>query len=983
MRVASGVSTIACVGYKFYHDYVCMPAAQQSDKPDEEIAKCYEKYYNVCDRVSGLESPPVCGLPGQNNDGNVAVSSTFKTNKILSGDDFEGGLEFYEDGKLAGRFTELRISESNAKCQDGFISVSGQINKYEESTSIGGSVSRIESEADIKDACVPAQRDASGKITAINLQQAGSLCYSPKAPNFDNTKCSLSLYGVTNQPNAVDGGVPGLDPSTSIFSALQCGAVVDTYKWLEVSLRVQEGIQKCLEQAKIGEINGGYCERLASMAICDLATNQVLPEVLQYSKSSAIAKQNGNDVDPLLRAIQNREISERAYNQRYEGTALSQTGLSTDQLLNTACLGALTGDWSVLETNILSVIEDAEVKPVIGPPVAESRLQGYNPITGEIAIRYQFTHAVVSGGQRVDTKVQLVCDPTAPNSDFCPENTIVYSGQNGYDFTQRTLFVGEDEVVQNNIVITEDTGRYWYNQIQLVHEFDVGNEKRIETQIFNIAHKEEMFGKCNWDGSLFALGTLGESTANGQSIAPVGGISCDTIFTSDSLLAAYEIDEGRTELLPSSQTAFYPGNSILLDMVLSSRGNSENQELALAYMATCPSNGDEQIVLGNNGDIAPHVYSGLDIYGDVSSYSKSVVLFEELEDIGAGIDSYFVSGNVENADNLIMYATSGTNTGVGFIDKVIVNDIHTIDASDLNFGIVEQNLVVNGGSTTNYNKITIQSIVDKVNTQQRSLNPNFQDITISKLRVEFKEEPQNVAYYLGGINSEDKSPNVVRGLTISNGDILSAGTCTLKVRLLPLAQANALVQDNFDTFSPLSSNAENDDLLFDNSFEDSSNIFETKFTLQKKPNTASVNDHFYEVTSPRENSIIALSGSESFSIETFYQNSQNEYKSIDVKIEATLILDQYGEIATLAKVNFREKSKIIELNFDEQGKEKLTTALEALGNSEAGLFQSGFNTLDATLTYRIFEGEQIKKTESVKFKIVQGEKFEDGGGVIG
>ena len=77
MRIASGVSTIACVGYKFIHSACILSANGETDanKKQEAINKCDAKFYNVCDRVAGLESPPSCNIRSDNDDGFTTFSS--------------------------------------------------------------------------------------------------------------------------------------------------------------------------------------------------------------------------------------------------------------------------------------------------------------------------------------------------------------------------------------------------------------------------------------------------------------------------------------------------------------------------------------------------------------------------------------------------------------------------------------------------------------------------------------------------------------------------------------------------------------------------------------------------------------------------------------------------------------------------------------------------------------------------------------------
>ena len=980
MKYASLGSTLLCTGYKFYHSGVCLPAAQAETDPikkQEAIDKCNEKFYNVCDRVAGLESPPSCEILGNNNDGFVDLKTAGATG-TLNENDFTGSLNFNQDGRLAGNIEDIRIIENSNRCEglnaprgQKYVEITGNVNKFEEQTSVTGGIRTIESEARITGQCVLAKVNDDKKITSINLQQAGNLCYTPKAPVHDNTKCSLSLYGIKNQPGSINNGIPGKDPSTSILSSLQCGAVVDTYKHLEVALRVQQGIQKCLEQARIGEINGGYCERLVSAAVCDLATNVVLPEVIQSSQNS-INKDGSRDGEVLSTTFANLRQSERAYNQRYEGTALAQAGLSTDQILNTACLGALTGDWSVFEENILSTIEDAEVDPVFGPPIAESRLQGYNPITGEIAIRYQFTHAAVSGGQRIRTEVQFICNPNAPNAQFCPENTIVRSGDNGPDFRQRTLFVAEDESVQENIIITENEGVYWYNQIQLVHEYEVKGERKEETQVFNIAHKSEMFAQCDWDGNLFALGTTQGSTIGGEEVLPVGGISCDTIFGEDSLLASYEINDRETRLLPVGQTTYYPGNSIYLDLSLSARGNSEGEQLELVHYISCKTDSEGGTYKLGSNKISPPLRTPISgLTGDTASAQIPVELIDTLEDVGSNNGNYVVRVDnlAESQKYIALVGTSGIESAQTFINSI---EVGGEEVKDLIYkSLVVQNLNVNNNNAN----------------AKTTFIPLNGLVSGKTLNIEFNGKPENVQVQVGNLlNAGSQTCNLDTGAgcqfegtgyNFQSSGMLVAGACTLKARVLPASQASQITLDNFETFSPISASGESEDIITDQRL-DQNDIYTT--TIQVKERDTNVNSiaHFSSILIPSEDGVITLNKEDSiFTGKILYQNSLG--KDLKVDLEYDFSINGYGSLGT-NKTTISEGKDSFKVLLDSG---KIEDALNSLSieNNPTGLFRGSKPSLEGVFTYTINYYEDNnnvidnskKETGAIRFNIISGE----------
>lgn len=936
MRVGSILSVGWCTVAKFTHT-ACLSEMIGADEDErKEIkAKCDQDFYNVCDRIAGLPSPNSCeGSVGESDtsfglNGNSEITSgTYKAS------DFDGNLEFKSDDKLVGKWESVTIRTDSSNCASDEVEVTGRIVKYTDETNTFSSIATVETQADVRSTCVKAEKNGN-KVMGVNLNEAANLCYTEGAPRFDNTKCSLSLYGIQDPGK----GTPGKDPSTSIFSSIQCGAVVDTYSHLKVAYRVQEGIKSCLEQAKIGTIKGGYCERLIGQAVCDLATNVILPEVMQ-SGSASIQKgeqERGDGTNPATyaRIMSN---SNQEYDKRYAGSVAGQTQLSTDQIINKACLGAITGDWSVLEENILTAIESNEVEPVFGPPIAESRLQGYNPLTGEITIRYMFTYAAISGGQSIDTKVQLVCNPTAPNNEFCPSQRIVYSEDDGLDFKSRTFYVAADQSVNENKIITEDENIYWYNQIELTHVYEMGDDTKTVKEVFNIAHKSEMFAKCYWSAEAVILAATSDLT---------GGIECGTIFTDDSVLSAFNIVESKTSLMPQNQNTFYPGNSIYLDLGLTAQGDIEDgvEDLALVHYAACKTNGDGTYILGQNSGSAPFVTTLENVNEETTSAQLPVLIKDELEQVGSANNDYIIKFTKSNSqDQVAFIGTNGVVSGTSYFKKITVNnnnvDISTIGSASL----VVQNLNLNNGNNNlAYNVLDFSGVED------------------GEIIITFDGQPENVQIQIGQKVSESSTTQFsgTAVLPRSSGELI-AGTCTLNARVLPLSQANQITLDNFESYSPSSSSYDNEDLILDEELE-SIEIYKKTFQVKETP--ASVTN-FFQILNIFENKVIGLDANDpSLSIEYIDQDSRN---SDDIKavISYDISIDGYGVIAKSrvdssdfvsgSKVSEKEKNRY-SMNVQFTDLETLKTALNSIEAQEGvnGLILSSASTLDAKLSYTV------------------------------
>ncbi|MCA9459881.1 MAG: hypothetical protein KC550_05025, partial [Nanoarchaeota archaeon] len=772
------------------------------EEKELKIKEADRNLYLICDRVASTAAPYQCDLKG-------------KEDGYLSPDQYENGVE-YKDGDVpVGVFQPSVGGDCTLENGGSGKYVSGTGFKYEEKTSFGTQRS-IEKEIYFRKDCLPYDKVAN-KIDFGKVK--GNICYSPGYPEYDDTRCNF--FGLDTKGTAEDNwegsGVSGKDPSTSIISSIRCGAITDTYSHTKNYLKIQEGIQKCLQQAKIGNTKGGYCERLMGQAVCDIATNVILPELQQNINPRQGASAEDVERNPFTSFLGQMKANERSFNDRYAGSVYSKAGLSTNQIINKACLGAITGDWSVLTENILTAIDQNEVEPVFGPPLPESRLQGYNPLTGQLDIRYLFTYAVVSGGQRIDSEFELICDPNGPNGEYCPDDQIVSSANvPGSKFKSKRLYVSAGGVVQDNVIISDNGARFWYNKLKVTHKYKVKGESRTDTSEFSIIHKDELFAQC-----YFTAGTMGSGA----------GFSCDHIFNDEAaLMSNYVIDSQITKIFPEGQKTFFPGNSMWVNLGFSVQNIQQyNQDIALSYMAVCNEGQDNEFHILENGNPTPYQT----IYNEVpiSSGRKLVKIFDSLPDIGSSGEEEFEAkldeiGTGEYTHIKFVNMNGFTSTNIGIFDK------YYLDGVEVSVGnpIITQNLNVNNPDT-------------KDNTAYAKLSEvlNGGDKTF---RITAKSEINNIEIQLAKLSNDGKEElGYSKTFTIENGEKASEGSCNLYMRILPKAQAENIRKDNFKTFNAVSGSDEEGNIVTNVKVSDS---FKASFAF-KKPRFGDNNEQLQNV----------------------------------------------------------------------------------------------------------------------------------------
>ncbi len=829
MGTASVVGVLACTGAKFWYGMeVASIKAQNLDAVEEkkELDEAKETMFMICDRVACTASPQKCeGDFGKFNEGDEGILTiNSEKTSFNQGDDELRNAEIVsdtDDKRILADFNNLNLGQpcdfnGDGDYSDGVL-ISGDARLFEES----GGAWYLQDEHSIKkirNECAPAKRDSNtsncgddgkcsieelknSKVNQVDLKGVTGACFTPVAPEFDNTRCNF--FGLEDE------GAAGWDPADNILESIRCGCITDTYSHLKNYLKVQEAIRGCLEQAKIGETKGSYCERLMSQAVCDIATNVLFKTVSQESSRYASDQSTDYHQNPLLAGLSGAKEGDQILNDRYKGTFYTQAGISTDQIVNKVCLGAFTGDWSALSENILGSVDQNEVEPVFGPMFPESRLQGYNPLTGDLSIRYLFTYATVSGGQEINTEVTFICDKSQTGGEHCPDNRIT-SKEGGASFSISRLYTAKGASKQDSIVALDTKAKFRYNVIKLEHTYMLKGEKMTKVQEENIFQKGEfMLANCYFTGGALGAGA---------------GYSCDTLFDDNALASFYTIDEDKTSLVPKSASTatYYPGNWITADLHF--RADTEdfdNQQtgLKLYYKVYC------------GRGVPAFGYKSLDMSND-KKYTHAVVPLLEVPDLGVTSQSnVFYTSSVQllrgtTVNKIRVESRSGRQTVLPesfSVQRIIVNGVEK-QGSQILFNIdketgylVDYTKLINptwlSDSEDNSIVLQVDRDVENINIILETSGGNF---VFSELQKQ------------GGVNSTDKLENV------------QEGTCTAEMRLVP--NNIDLTASNFATYDVDGEN-------IDSNFE-VSNIFKETFTLKNTPTT----DHktTLEIVSPVE-----------------------------------------------------------------------------------------------------------------------------------
>lgn len=348
-----------------------------------------------------------------------------------------------------------------------------------------------------------------------------SRCYTPGPPSYDETRC-------------LDNSVRDENPFDDIVLSTRCGCISGVRGNLDNIVKVLDASKKCLKQAYVGEVRGGYCERLLAQFVCDF--------VFFAIEKTSEPREQGTEGRPAVNFKNAMEEVNTRLDERYQGAFTSQFGMDSRQLVQKMCIATISADWSTFK-NMVNTMARAPVEPVIGPLMPESRITSYDPFTGKLTINYLFTLGIMSGGQDVEYEIAVECDPDYANGDYCPRDRkarpIIYNG-----------YIPRDGSISENIPLVDANAIYWYNKATMAVTYNLGTEVKRKVLTEAIEHKGLMIAECRFD--------------------VLAGISCRTITPE-----GFGTIEAVIGLSPRVDT-YHENNKVAVKMLLRKIGEPEN-----------------------------------------------------------------------------------------------------------------------------------------------------------------------------------------------------------------------------------------------------------------------------------------------------------------------------------------------------------------------------------------------------------------------
>ncbi|MBW3013442.1 hypothetical protein KY340_04540, partial [Candidatus Woesearchaeota archaeon] len=598
------------------------------------------KYYAVDDKTK--EKPLDIEPKAQDVTFKQEVDGTTTTYKWVPGNQAKTleGRPICAQGENAIEIRSVNESQVPITFKPSVSARGGTTGSYQQ---FGGSRGPMMTEAGtLRYACTTMNQSAYASASATS----GSVgCYSEGPPGFHETKCWPADANKLNDDGEVN-------PYDDIFLSLQCGCVSGVRGHLSNFLRVSEGMKKCLQQAMIGEVRGGYCERLFAQYVCDLIT-WAIKKFLTGKGFGAFGSGEGGTFRGNFQEVNKR------LQQRYGGLIMNRFGLSTDQLVHKACISAITGDWSDLR-DIFQQATRVPVAPVVGPMIPESRFNAWNPFTGEASINYYLTLGILSGGQRVTGTVKIVCDKREPGGEYCPPGAPVIIYEEG-------VFVEADASVETNIFYTDERARYWGNVAILDLTYQLGDQtKRVEKRE-QVIRKSPMIAQCHF-----------------QLVPP--GIMCETI--SGALQA---VEYRSSAFSPAGIGTYYPGNSVVVKSEVAAMApaiagaeSGPQPDVYLVYEMTKPN----REIVSNKENPNELASWKIDLSGAKAVYVNNIHTFAEAIGVSGVEEQLVVEGEKVSLSSLGIDKSIVLEEG----DEMTVKAENAVDYSDrkvLVFSVVD------------------------------------------------------------------------------------------------------------------------------------------------------------------------------------------------------------------------------------------------------------------------------------------------------
>ena len=330
-------------------------------------------------------------------------------------------------------------------------------------------------------------------------------------------------------------------------------------------MRILQGFKRCLQQAYIGEVRGGYCERLFAQFVCDLIS-WIVKKLLVKGGSKDISLDSGQEAADVGRG--NFQEVQNRLEARYGGIATNRLGLNPRELVKKMCVAAITGDWSDLQLEITQSAR-VPVAPVIGPMWPESRFTAYNPFTGKASINYYLTMGILSGGQRVTGKLKIICDKNKENGQYCPpgQEVVVH---------EESIVVEADGSIERNFLYQDDDARYWANVAKMELEYEIGSETQRPVIEEIIRQKGGLIAQCHF------------------SLIPCC-LQCDLLVGEQ--IGTMEFSSASTT--PEGVRTYYPENEVMIKVntqkiaPFGTTNNTQLPKIYLVYNLTKPNGKNE------------------------------------------------------------------------------------------------------------------------------------------------------------------------------------------------------------------------------------------------------------------------------------------------------------------------------------------------------------------------------------------------------
>lgn len=350
-------------------------------------------------------------------------------------------------------------------------------------------------------------------------------CYDDTCPQFDDTKCF---------------GTDGIMPPEGLWSSMKCGCIPGMKSHLQNWLKIMINAKRCLEEALVGEVRGAFCERLLSQFICDILI-ELFRLALSFANDSNV--EGGADLSGGIRGsltnykTNSKDVSE-GLSDRYGDIVKSKMQMSSDQIVNKACMVAFTGDWTLLDGMLNTIVDSVEVKPM-AYIMAKSRPFAPDLFSGKTNFNYDISIFLVPGGETY-IKVWLECDKSYPDGDFCGLQS---------DKSDAPKVPGvpshlrkNDPALSQNYMFTDQNALEWYNKVVMQLDYEIGGKPQREFKYATINHRGDLSSGCTF--------------------SVTGGITCE-IFKQISPMGIVELySSSQGSKLSPSVSVYENGDSV-------------------------------------------------------------------------------------------------------------------------------------------------------------------------------------------------------------------------------------------------------------------------------------------------------------------------------------------------------------------------------------------------------------------------------------